>query len=149
MYLTEILSLCHTVNIGPDMIYMYVFVMVPDSRINSWESFFIFNLGKINTNQHYESDSLNAGDCNALREYKILQDDKTHDNYCTYLNSRLLEAPREYVLYGLVPGIKLSPVLASPYKHASCCHAQLGILLFIATVQVSHLAPSAIWVASH
>jgi hypothetical protein len=46
-------------------------------------------------------------------------------------------------------GIRLSPTLTSPYEHASCCHAQLGILLFTTTVQVSHLAPSAIWVASH
>ncbi len=29
----------------------YVFATVPDSSINSWESWFIFNLGKINNNQ--------------------------------------------------------------------------------------------------
>jgi hypothetical protein len=46
-------------------------------------------------------------------------------------------------------GLKLSPILASPYEHASCYCAQPSILLFIATVQVSHLVPSAIWVASH
>ncbi len=34
-------------------------------------------------------------------------------------------------------GLRLSPTLASPHKHASCCHAQPGILLFIAAVQVS------------
>jgi hypothetical protein len=38
-----------------------MFATVPDSRINSWESWFIFNLRKINTNQYYESDSQNAG----------------------------------------------------------------------------------------
>ncbi len=38
-------------------------------------------------------------------------------------------------------GLRLSPILASPYEHASCCHAQPGSLLFIAKVQVSHLAP--------
>jgi hypothetical protein len=27
------------------------------------------------------------------------------NNYCTYLNSGLLRAPREYVLHGLVPGL--------------------------------------------
>jgi hypothetical protein len=31
---------------------------------------------KINTNQYYESDSLNAGSCNMLREYMTLQDDR-------------------------------------------------------------------------
>jgi hypothetical protein len=46
-------------------------------------------------------------------------------------------------------GLKLSPILASRYEHASCCHAQPSNLLFIAMVQVSHQAPSAIWVASH
>jgi hypothetical protein len=55
---------------------LYVFATVPDSRINSWESWFIFNLRKINTNQYYESDSLNAGHCNMIREYMTLQDDK-------------------------------------------------------------------------
>jgi hypothetical protein len=34
-----------------------------------------FNLQKIHTNQYYESDSLNAGSCNMLREYMTLQDD--------------------------------------------------------------------------
>ncbi len=43
--------------------------------------------------------------------------------------------------------LKLCPILASTYEHASCCHAQPSILLFIAKGQVSHVAPSAIWVA--
>ncbi len=38
----------------------------------------------------------------------------------------------------LCSGLKLSPILALPYEHGSCCHAQLNIWLFIATVQVSH-----------
>ncbi len=53
-----------------------LFAMVPDSSINSWESWFIFNLQKINTNQYYESDSLNVGNCSILREYMTLQDVK-------------------------------------------------------------------------
>jgi hypothetical protein len=32
---------------------------------------------------------------------------------------------------------RLNPILASPYEHASCCHAQPGIWLFITAVQVS------------
>jgi hypothetical protein len=51
-------------------------VLVPDSSINSWDSWFIFNLRKINTNQYYELDSLDAVNCSTIREYTILQDDK-------------------------------------------------------------------------
>jgi hypothetical protein len=53
-----------------------LFATVPDSRINSWESWFIFNQRKINTNQYYKSDSLNARNCNMIRECMTLQDDK-------------------------------------------------------------------------
>ncbi len=55
---------------------LVVFVTVPASRINSWESWFIFNLRKINTNQCCESDSLDAGSNSTMHEYIILQDDK-------------------------------------------------------------------------
>ncbi len=34
-----------------------------------------FNLQKINTNQYYESVSLNAGNNSTIREYMTLQDD--------------------------------------------------------------------------
>jgi hypothetical protein len=34
-------------------------------------------------------------------------------------------------------GHRLNPILASPYEHASCCHAQPGVQLFMTTVQVS------------
>jgi hypothetical protein len=51
-----------------------LFATVPDSSINSWESWFIINLRKINTNQYYLSDSLNIGNCNIFREYMTLQD---------------------------------------------------------------------------
>jgi hypothetical protein len=74
-----------------------LFTIVPDSRINSWETWFIFNLQKIN-NQYRES----------IPGYKIIVtciigicDD--HTGKKTYLNSRLLGAPREYVLHGLDP----------------------------------------------
>ncbi len=77
-----------------------------------------------------------------IRVYMKLQDNNTY-NYCTYLNSGLLEAPRKYVLHGLVPGLNWAHIPASPYEHASCCHTQPSIWLFIATAQVSHLAPSA------
>ncbi len=38
-----------------------------------------------------------------------------HDNYCTYLNYGLLEAPREYVLHGLVPGLNWAPFWPHPW----------------------------------
>jgi hypothetical protein len=34
-------------------------------------------------------------------------------------------------------GHRLDPILASPYEHASCCRAQLGIQLFMTAVQAS------------
>jgi hypothetical protein len=118
---------------------LHLFATVPDSRINSWESWFIFNLRKINTDQYYESVSLNAGNNSTICECMTLQD----DNYIKLLY--ILELRPSWSCSGL----KLSPILASPHEHASCCHTQPSILLFTATVQVSHLAPSAIWVASH
>ncbi len=55
-----------------------------------------------------------------------------HNNYCTYLNSHVLEAPREYVLHGLVPGLNWAPFWPLPLsKHlvatpnpVSCCLLQ-------------------------
>jgi hypothetical protein len=85
-----------------------LFATVPNSRINSWESWFIFNLRKVNTNQYYESGSLGAGITTRYmntHSYKIANS----YNYCTYLNSSLLGAPREYVLHGLVPGLNWAP----------------------------------------
>jgi hypothetical protein len=105
-----------------------LFTMVPDSRMNSWVSWFIFNLRKINTNQYYESDFLSAG---KATQYVNTWKYKTamHDNYCTYLNSGLLEAPHEYVLHGLVPGLNwalfwphpMSMHLVATPSSVSCC----------------------------
>jgi hypothetical protein len=77
---------------------------MPDSRIKSWESWFIFNLLKKNTNQYYKSDSLDAGITTRYVNTLIYKMADAY-NYCTYLNSGLLGAPREYVLHGLVPGL--------------------------------------------
>ncbi len=126
-----------------------LFATVPDSSINSWESWFIFNLRKINSNQYYESDSLDAGICTRYKNTRYYKTTNAY-NYCTYLNSGLLEAPCEYVLHGLVPGLNWAP---SWPLHMSMYFVttvpQPSILLFIVMGQVSHLAPSAIWVASH
>ncbi len=72
-----------------------------------------------------------------------------HDNYCTYLNCDLLEAPREYVLHGLVPGLNSAPFWPHPMSmhlvampsSVSCC------LLQRFKFHTQH--PSTIWVASH
>jgi hypothetical protein len=82
-----------------------LFATVPDSSINSWESWFIFNLWKINTNQHYESVSLNVRNCKHNTRTHDITWERAYNNYCTYLNSHLLGAPHEYVLHGLVPGL--------------------------------------------
>ncbi len=107
---------------------------------------FILNLRKTNTNQNYESDSLNAGNSDTIHEYITKRQ-------CIVITVHTWTAVFLLHLANTsswpCSELKLNPSLASPYEHASCCHAQPSILLFIATVQVSHLAPSAIWVASH
>jgi hypothetical protein len=121
--------------------------MVPDSRINSWVSWFIFNLWKININQYYESDPLSAGVATQYVntwKYKMAM----HDNYCTYLNCGLLEAPHKYILHGLVPGLnwtlfwphhKSMYLVATP-SSVSCCLLQ--------GFKFHTKCPSSIWVAS-
>ncbi len=37
-----------------------------------------------------------------------------YNNYCTYLSSHLLEAPRKYVRHGLVPGLHWAPFWPLP-----------------------------------
>jgi hypothetical protein len=91
----------------------YLFTTVPGSSINSWESWFIFNLWKINTNQWYESDSLDAGICTQYMSTRYYKTTNAY-NYCTYLNSGLLEATRECVLHGLVPGLNWAPFWPLP-----------------------------------
>jgi hypothetical protein len=85
--------------------FILIFATVPDSSINSWESWFIFNLRKINTNQYYDSVSLDVKNHKAYYEDAQFTRVRAHNNYCTYLNSHLLRAPREYFLHGLIPGL--------------------------------------------
>ncbi len=108
-----------------------MFAMVPDSRINSWVSWFIFNLRKITIisimNQYPWMQEIIAQYVNA-HNYKMTI---TH-NYSTYLNSGLLEAPREDVLHGLVPGLNWAPLwplpmtmhLVATSSSVSCCFLQ-------------------------
>ncbi len=93
---------------------MHRFATVPDSSINSWESWFIFNLRKINTNQYYESVSLNVRNCKHITRTHDITWEWAYNNYCTYLNRHLLGAPREYVLHGLDPGSNWVPFWPLP-----------------------------------
>jgi hypothetical protein len=103
-----------------------LFATVPDSSINSWESWFIFNLRKINTNQYPETTSQ---ELQAYYEGTRYNMRASCTNYYTYLNSYLLEAPRGYVLHGLVPGLNwvhlwplpLSMHLVATPNPVSCC----------------------------
>jgi hypothetical protein len=90
-----------------DCCWYKMFTTVPDSSINSWESWFIFNLWKINTNQYYKSDFLECKKMQHVMWTHGITRWRTHNNYCTYLN--ILEAPREYVLHGLVPSLNWAP----------------------------------------
>jgi hypothetical protein len=85
-----------------------------------------FNLRKINSSQ------------GILREHIEIVQVRTHNHDLYILD--LLSAPREYVLYGLVPGLVwLSFWPPSP---SMPCHVQPSILLFISMYQISHLTPS-------
>ncbi len=77
---------------------------------------------------------------NTMHKHTILQD-------IVHKLLYILEQQSSWSTSGICPSWphsrhKLSPMLASLYEHASCCHAQPSILLFIVTGQVSHLAPS-------
>jgi hypothetical protein len=71
---------------SPNKLGRYVFATVLNSRINSWETWFICNLRKVNINQY----------CNSIHGYRIIM---------TCMNDHLLGAPRKYVLHGLDPGL--------------------------------------------
>jgi hypothetical protein len=71
-----------------------------------------------------------------------------HNNYCTYLNSGLLEAPHEYILRGLIPGLNWAPFWPLPMS----MHLVATLTRYLAVYcngSSFTLVPSAIWVASH
>ncbi len=61
---------------------------------------------------------------------------------CTYLNSHLLEAPREYILHGLDPGFDWASFWSPSPNVFLVCYDPSSILLFVPTDWVSHLSPS-------
>ncbi len=68
----------------------------------------------MNTNQYYKSVSLNVKNCKHITGTHDVTWKWTYNNDCTYLNSHLLEAPREYVLDGLVPFLNRVPFWPLP-----------------------------------
>jgi hypothetical protein len=118
---------------------------VPDSSINSWESWFNFNLRKIKSSQQCESTySLVVDTIQGISiEYtELYRQTHNHDLY-----EYLLEQPSSCSTSRIPPSwprcrLRLSLLLVSLSEHAFCYHAQPGILLFISMGRVSHLTPS-------
>jgi hypothetical protein len=61
---------------------------------------------------------------------------------CTYLNSHLLEAPREYVLHGLDPGLDWVSFWSPSLNVFLVCYGPSSILLVVLMDRVSHPTPS-------
>ncbi len=115
---------------------------MPDSSINSWESWFIFNLQKI-TAVSYVNQLLIVDTLQDIPiEYTEMIQARTH-NHDLYI----LEQQSSCSTLRIRPSwprcrLRLSLLLGSLSEHASCYHAQLSILLFISMGRVSHLTPS-------
>ncbi len=61
---------------------------------------------------------------------------------CTYLNSHLLEAPHEYVLHSLDPGLDWASFWSPSPNVFLVCYGPSSILLFESTDRVLHPTPS-------
>ncbi len=57
---------------------------------------------------------------------------------CTYLNSHLLEAPREYILHGSDPGLDWASFWSPSSNVFLVCYGPSSLLLFVSTDRVSH-----------
>ncbi len=121
--------------------FIFTFATVLNSRINSWETWFIFNLRKININQHCNSIMICTN--NIFQKLKaFLSYETILLQFCTYLNGLLLGAPRKCVLHGLDPGLNWATCRFCFLSVFLVCSGPPGILLFVPTDQVSHLTPS-------
>ncbi len=128
--------LCFAGQKTPDFLLKMLCVRDGASRINSWESWFSFNLWEKAPN-------------NITNQIPWTQEIATrYTNTWHYKTTIHIITVHTWTAVFL-KHLPNTSFMASSYEHASCCHAQPSILLFIATVQVSHLAPSAIWVPSH
>jgi hypothetical protein len=103
--------------------------MVPNSRINLWKSWFIFNLRKINIGQYCKSSLRTWNNHNQTRILDIrLQ--TTHDNFFLRYNyaiitSYILERPSSWSTSRICPSwpqsrVRLSLLLALFHKYPSC-----------------------------
>ncbi len=110
---------------------LLLFATVPESSINSWDSWFIFNLRKnkqllsYRHNLHTKKRQwllVTVGRYVVAREQLFALQNNIY-RQCTYLNIGLLEAPREYVLHGPLLGIYWTQHCPHSGKRVSCCHA--------------------------
>jgi hypothetical protein len=129
--------------------------------VNSWMSWFIFNLRKINTRECYSQNLYmhRNGSCQ-LSEVSICSDGMNiysyrtimHNDQCTYLISGLLVAPRKSVLHGLVPGMywaHLWPLHRSMHRVATpnlVCTVKAGNFVIGGVISsASHINLEASW----
>ncbi len=127
-----------------------VFATVPASSINSWESWFIFNLRKYTTISNVHRFPGHSWCQGTLRKLHDIIRVWTHD-YDLYI----LEQPSSWSTSRIRPSwprsrLRLSLLLAYLSTCVPCCHASLGILLFVPNGSGFALNSFiAIWVASH
>ncbi len=120
---------------------------VLNSRINSWETWFIFNdLRKITISQHcnpiHGHGIIMIRTENILHKLMAISIVRETVIFCTYLNGFLLGAPREYILHGLNPGLNGASCWFCFPSTFLVCSGPPGILLFVLTDRVSHLTTS-------
>ncbi len=142
----------------------YLFATVPGLSINSWDSWFIFNLRKINTcyymntacarkwtatvgnNSMYILNNVYL-ECWFFNKHVSGKEDwiflckHTSIDLCTYFGFGFLEAPREHVLHGPFLGIywlQLCPHFEAPTPEATLLQRRLFIVLMTA----AHISPN-------
>jgi hypothetical protein len=136
------------------IIRLYVFAMVLNSRINSWESWFIFNLqknkqsvgeksGNVNTSNHGQH---NQAWANILKQLTTSQFSSLYHKWhyhilCTYLSGYFLGARCKLFRHGLVLGLDWISCLLSSTCTFLVCLGPPSILLFVPTIYVSHMQP--------
>ncbi len=111
------------------------------------ESWFIFNLWK-NKHQSMTWKSGCTGINNLEHRRSIVSNScqpfltqLCNHKLCTYLNSYLLGAPREYIHHGLVLGLDWTFGQLSSTCIFLVCPGPPSILLFVPTIHVSHMHP--------
>jgi hypothetical protein len=112
--------------------------------LNSWESWFIFNLQKINTNQYYESVSLSARNCKHITRTHDITWKWAYNNYCTVPNWTAIFL-EHLTNTSFMASFQAWTESLSGLSHWACILLPCpkpSILLFIPVGQVSYLMPS-------